>query len=514
MRNRIFIAAVAGLLAAVFAVPAGADRAAVAVNSPNLTHVANLKYPDELRKAARLNVGDWQGGTDLEFATIAVADDTAGKKGRQAPGLARRGREQLRDFAIAGTYQNGMQIVDITDPENPALAATYGCDLLQGDVQVFTRETAGVTRTFATYTADVAAKDSPCTQDVLAATGQSFSLGTIIVEITDPYAPKAVGAAEIPVGSHNMTVHPSGLWMYNSDNDAGAQLEVWSLADLTQPTKVFTLPLQQASSDTHDITFSSDGNRAYVASITHSYILDTSTPEAPTLLGTIVDPAVGIHHQADPITMKDPITGQDRTYIIINDEMGGAAGNGYCPGGGLHVYDATGPLERAPVKVGAFFMPELTVQEGAPTGAAGTVTCTAHVFRIYPEQQKLVIAWFSGGVRVVDLSNLVGLRAGAQNVSTGAVAGMNEVGYNRFPDSDVWAAKVHRWDADGSAYIFGNDQTRGFDVFRFTAAATPAAAQGRWLTPEQTVQHMTQVRARLGTSFDDPYCLLRTRGRI
>ena len=505
MRNRALSVLFATLLAAALAIPAGAERAVSAVNSPNLTHVANVRYPEELRKAARLKIGDWQGGTDLEFTTLTVPDTSVNE--------AMRG--QTRDFSVAGTYQNGMQLVDITDPTAPTLAATYGCDLLQGDVQVFSRtDELGATRTFATYTADLAAKKSPCTDDARTASGRAFSLGTLIIEITDPYAPKAVGVASIPVGSHNMTVHPSGLWMYNSDNDTGKQLEVWSLADLTKPEKVFTLPLQQASADTHDVTFSADGNRAYVASITHSYILDTSKPEAPALLGTIVDPAVGIHHQADPITMKDPVTGTDRTYIIINDEITGAAGNGYCPGGGLHVYDATGPLEKAPVKVGAFFMPEVTVQEGAKTGAEGTVTCTAHVFRLYPEQRKLVIAWFSGGVRVVDLSNLAGLSAGAQNASTGQVAGMKEIAYNRFPDSDVWAAKVHKWEEDGSAYIFGNDQTRGFDVFRFSAEAAPSAEQGKWLDVEETAAHMAKVRLKLGSTLAEPYCLLRTRGRL
>lgn len=494
MRNRIVSVALAALLAAVFAIPAGAERAATAVNSPNLTHVANLRYPEELRKAARLNIGDWQGGTDLEFTTLTVPDTSVNEAMR---GLT-------RDFSVAGTYQNGMQLVDITDPAAPALAATYGCDLLQGDVQIFKRtDESGVTRTFATYTADTAATKSPCTDDARAATGRNFSLGTLIIEITDPYAPKTVGAAAIPTGSHNMTVHPSGLWMYNSENDAGKQLEVWSLADVTKPEKVFTLPLQQGSSDAHDVTFSADGNRAYVASVTHSYILDTSKPEAPTLVGTIVDPAVGIHHQADPITLKDPVTGQDRTYVIVDDEMAGAAGNAYCPGGGLHVYDVTGPLEKAPVKVGSFFMPEVLVQEGAKTGAGGTVTCTAHVFRVYQEQQKLVIAWFSGGVRVLDLSNLAGLSAGVQNTSTGAVAGIKEIAYSRFPDSDVWAAKVFRWEEDGSAYIYGNDQTRGFDVFRFTASAPASAEQGMWLTPEQAAARMRKRGVDRAVSHDE-----------
>ncbi len=65
------------------------------------------------------------------------------------------------------------------------------------------------------------------------------------------------------------------------------------------------------------------------------------------------------------------------------------------------------------------------------------------------------------------------------------------------------------------AYIFANDQTRGFDVYRYQAKGVPASQHGRWRNAEQTARHMTQVRARLGaTSLDKPYCLLRTRGDL
>ena len=96
---------------------------AAAHASENLTHVKNLNY-------APANGGTPNYGTDIEFATL-------------------NGRE----YALAGSYNNGMQIVDITDPQNAQIAAVYDCGVSQGDVQVFRQEDLPG-RTFATYTSD------------------------------------------------------------------------------------------------------------------------------------------------------------------------------------------------------------------------------------------------------------------------------------------------------------------------------------------------------------------------
>ena len=128
-----------------------------------------------------------------------------------------------------------------------------------------------------------------------------------------------------------------------------------------------------------------------MAALSHTLVLDTSRPFKPEIIGGIIDPSVTLHHQSDPVTVDG------REFLIVNDELNGAAGNGYCPGGGLHVYDITGDLERSPVKVGAFFAPDINVQKGAPTGTAGLTSCTAHVFDIYEKQGLLTIAWFAGG---------------------------------------------------------------------------------------------------------------------
>jgi hypothetical protein len=109
------------------------------------------------------------------------------------------------------------------------------------------------------------------------------------------------------------------------------------------------------------------------------------------------------------------------------------------------------------------------------------------VLRMYPDQQIMTIANMAGGVRVLDVSELIGLSVGAENKTTGAVAGINDLGWFRFTSNDerghdAWTFKAHtdRFEEDGSFYGFSNDQTRGFEVFRYDGSvdtATPAAGQ-------------------------------------
>jgi hypothetical protein len=114
---------------------------------------------------------------------------------------------------------------------------------------------------------------------------------------------------------------------------------------------------------------------------------------------------------------------------------------------------------------------------------------------------------------VIDINNLVGVSAGTDPAVGSVGAGMREVGYYEFPDSETWSAKTNHIAADGSFYLFANDHTRGFDVFHYTAPKQPlpvsaAPSTGRWLTPAQA---LAEARAR-GThpvgGSNRPICLL------
>lgn len=400
------------------------------------------------------------------------------------PGRGRGGRATTTttvtreiDVAFAGTYENGLQIVDVTDPTAPALLAVYDCSLAQGDVQVFDREDG---RTYVAYTADDYASEtrpeSGCYRD---AGVTEVAYGTFIIDVTDPRAPTTVSFVPFARGSHNQTVHPSGRYLYNSNSDLGGlappSIEVVDITDLRSPRPVTELPLVTGL-DSHDITFSADGTRAYSAALTHTLILDTTDPAAPAIVGRVVDPTINIHHQSDPVTIPDPLLGE-RTFLVVTDELAGAAGNFACPGGGLHVYDITGPLEAAPVKVGFFDIPDISPTTGS------SITCTSHVLRMYPEAGLMTIAWYARGVRVIDISGLAGASVGLPG------PGMQEIGHLYFDDSDTWSAKALEIEPDGSFYLFGNDINRGLDVYRFAAApggtASMSTGLSRWLAPAQ-----------------------------
>ncbi|MGE5720286.1 MAG: LVIVD repeat-containing protein [Nocardioidaceae bacterium] len=399
-----------------------------------MSFVANLQYNDS---------GEAQNGSDVEFLKV-------GKK----------------EYALAGTLRGGMQIVDITDPEAPFIAAVYDCAISQGDIQVWKHDR----RILASYTADgtfgAAGAASRCGRDLELGPDAS---GTVIVDLTTPTSPQTVSYLAVPRGSHNMTVHPSGDYLYNSNSDLITSTEptitIYDISQPEQPRKVqdFPLPFVPLSlgSESHDITFNEDGTRAYSAALSQTLVLDTSDPENPVQVSQILDPTINVAHQADPVTLTRE-DGSEREVLVVTDERAGAAASAECPGGGLHLYDITGDLEQAPEKIGTWFIPAATVQDGA--------TCTSHVLRVYPDQEMLTVAWYAQGVRVLDLSGLADFEGSPLEVGLGDGVGIREVGNYVLEDSDTWSFKTNRIAADGSFYGYGNDLVRGFDVYRFDGA--------------------------------------------
>jgi hypothetical protein len=442
--------------------PAGA-LAQEGEHSPNMRRVKNLPY--EARNGGTPNFG-----TDIQFATIAG-----------------------REYALAGSYENGMQIVDITDPEQAAIAAVYDCGVTQGDVQVFSQaDKPG--RIFAGYTSDTYGDGtSTCYREAEAlgfsvrkpdGTGKN---GTFIVELTNPLAPRTVSFVEVEQGSHNHTIHPSGNFLYNSNSDLMTSfqpaIEVFDISDFAAPRKVTELALPTRpglGTESHDISFSDDGDRAYSAALSQGVVIDTTDPAAPRIVTSWLDPTINVWHQAELFRAGG------RDFVLVEDEFAGAAGGPVCPSGGFHVYETTGALERAPKKIGYW-----NIDDVGPThNPAGT--CTAHVFDIHEREQVMTVAFYNGGVRVVDLS---GLASGA---------GLEEIGAYRTADADSWSAKTPRIEADGSFYLYGNDIARGLDVYRFDATAPRSDSPGQWLPAAQA--KLTLPRApRTSTSY---VCLL------
>jgi hypothetical protein len=393
--------------------------------------VANLQYD---------KTGEAQNGSDIEFMRV-------GKK----------------KYALAGTLRGGMQIIDITKPTRPRRAAVYDCAITQGDIQVWTTKR----RILASYTADstlgAEGAASRCARDLKL---DADDAGTVIVDVTNPRDPKSVAFLPVGRGSHNMTIHPSGKFLYNSNSDLITSTEptitIYDIANPRRPKFVqdFSIPFVPASlgSESHDITFSADGTRAYSAALSQTLVLDTTDPRNPEIISQIVDPSINVVHQSDPVTLTRA-DGSKRTLLVITDERAGAAASVECPGGGLHVYDITGDLEAEPAKLGAWFIPATTVSDGA--------TCTSHVLRMYEKQEMMTISWYAQGVRVLDISGLADYDGSPTDMAMGDGVGMKEIGNFVFPDSDSWSFKTNKIKRDGSFFGYSNDLVRGFDVFRY-----------------------------------------------
>ena len=314
-----------------------------------------------------------------------------------------------------------------------------------------------------------------------------------------------------------MTIHPSGDYLYNSNSDLATStrpsITIYDVSRPARPEKVrdFPIPYVPTSlgSESHDITFNATGSRAYSAALSQSLILDTTNPRRPRIVSTEVDPAVNVAHQADPFTLRRP-DGSRRTLMIVTDERAGAAASAECPGGGLHVYDVTGAKEEDPEKIGTWFIPAATVQDGA--------TCTSHVLRIYPRQEMATIAWYAQGVRVLDLSRLATFEGNAASVGFGAGVGIREVGHYVMPDADTWSFKTDRISADGSFFGYGNDLVRGFDVYRYDGSTIGDVEplRARDLAPQQSsiATRLTPALALVGPAAVAAVLLQRRTRRV
>ncbi|MDP3711227.1 MAG: hypothetical protein Q8R60_01915 [Mycobacteriales bacterium] len=387
----------------------------------------------------------YKGGTDLEFATI-----------------------KKRDYAIAPAQnaQGGIRIFDLTaNPAKPPLVGFLPCKVSQNDVQI--------RGSIVFVGVDGGVKATDCFP-----AGVKPALGVVAIDISNVRKPKPVGFIPIAYGAHNSTLHPSGKYLYVSDSEltpktgeptggAAGRIKVVDVSNLKKMKEVFYLPLPTGLSS-HDLTFNKKGNRGYSAALTQTLILDTTEPATPRILTTIIDPAINISHGADLTP--------DETHLYVTDEQAGAAANGVCNVGGVHVYDITNEL--VPVKTALYvFSPTNSL---LATTNSGVTTCTAHVLDYGPTGKTFSNAGYAAGVRVVDIAtSRIGLPA--EMASFTAI------------DADTWSAKQYK----NPKYLYANDLARGFDVFEYTEG------KGAVDTRTPTQKKLGVTRVAKGTFFMD-----------
>ena len=423
----------------------------------------------------------WRGGTDLELVKI---------KGRR--------------YVVAGAQNNynptngaGLRVVDVTNPAKPKVAGFLPCNSSQNDIQV--------RGTYAYMAVDFNQKgDRDGRNDCFSQLGDiAPAAGVVVIDIANPARPRAAGFLPMKTGAHNTTAHPTKPLLYVSESELGAveTLQPVYVVDVSKPRApkiVSTVTLGPGDSP-HDITFNAKGTRAYVAAgFTGAvFVLDTTNPVKPAVLSRFHDPAINFAHQADPTP--------DGKYVLVTDELAGAEGNLYCPGGGIHVWDVSGP---APVKVGAYFIPDTfaSAEEGARPNPVevgpGIFRCTAHVMRMSPDGRTLTMGWYSQGVQVLDLSGLPGVSVGAQGTDAGM--GIKRIAKWSVAGIDTWSAKM-----DDRGYIFTGDTKRGMDVLKYQRGSGDSVSPGVWLNPQQALFRGLRDKATQDTGARTYLCFER-----
>lgn len=414
----------------------------------NMAHVYNFLPPSPPTVATRR-------ASDHEFYTAIVPkrDYTTGQLLDEGGSPLPDGQDPLmvsRDFAVMGSYNGGAWVFDITNPEAVQFVRNIPCNQQQNDVQI---------KQFGDRWVLALARDSntaPCV------TNPSFGLttdgGTVFFDITDPYEAAAMYSFRWTGATHNFTFHPTKPYGWVSTGDLPGGINHIPILDFTDIDHPVLAADVQTQGGPHDISFTVDGLRAFVAAENNHRIYDTTNPAAPVLISQVPVPNTGTYaHGLDP--------SQDRRMMVSTNEslaLGGffQSGSSVCPGEGLLFYDIEGSNEAAPVPMGHF------VADVAGPSIGDGRACTAHVGLMSPDGNVMTLGWYRGGVRVVDHSDPM-LPV--------------EIGKAVMDGAEVWAAKFYK-----GPYVFASDTRRGFDVFKWTGPETAPWISDADLSIEKT----------------------------
>ena len=371
--------------------------------------------------------------------------------------------ELAGDYAYVGSYGEGMVIIDISDPFNPKRAGVFKCG---GGSQFDIQLQPGSNPKYA-----VMAIESPSTAKECFKGNEGFAL----IDISDKANPKEVTfVGEKPEeggltdGAHNTTMDWPYLYVDQylpTHGSIGGQVDIFDLRKLIanplDRKPIALIPTRGGGAHDLQVDHRLDANGkpiaiAYAASIGFTDTYDVTDPTKPRILQRLDSPAhgVGISHGIEP--------NFDRTLAIESDEFGGGSG---LPGCG-------GTEERIPPPAGAASVAEpgalhfLKLNKDGTIKATGDVVdqgpvfnipaqpnsldeqgCTAHVFWQAPDENRLTVAWYGRGTRIVDFSN---------------PADPKELGHFVPKNGETWSAKPHR------GFIFTGDTVRGMDVLEYT----------------------------------------------
>ena len=279
--------------------------------------------------------------------------------------------------------------------------------------------------------------------------------GLMLIDVKNPTKPRIISV--MPVGdNHTVKPVPGGKYLYLAGGGYVPSGNYGpAVVDVSDPYKpeVVAQP-KTLNMDCHDISFSfteEDRKLGFCAGALNGTgevkIWDVTDPLNPTLISSILNPAIQYSHYA--------VANHDGTLLAIDDEAFAAhdCNTNQSPTGRAWIYDISNP--QTPLLQSSFAPPRGgnggtnvgLFPEQLP-GDEGWVPswCLSHGLDWHPKTNNLAVTWFTGGVSVLDLNDPLQ---------------PTEAAHFQAEDSSTYSTLWH------AGYLFTNDHmTRGVDVFK------------------------------------------------
>lgn len=185
-----------------------------------------------------------------------------------------------------------------------------------------------------------------------------------------------------------ITAHPSQALLYVADGGGDGRRGRITVYDVTQPDN--PRPTTTVSLTTRvvprDLAVDPDGERLYVASQTHTQVLDLADPARPKPWGRIYDYMVRNHETVGVERVYDPFWGP-RDFLTVTARLGGGR---QCHTGFLYLYDITGDLRDRPIMIADSETPRHD-RSGGDTPSLGD--CPNATVRLDASGRRLRVIW-------------------------------------------------------------------------------------------------------------------------
>jgi hypothetical protein len=256
--------------------------------------------------------------------------------------------------------------------------------------------------------------------------------GIVVLDLADPAHPTVIAELtdELTAGIHNVWIMGDVVYAVN---DGTSAMNIIDMSDPADPRNVGRWEVRPGETDKslHDV-WAEDGY-AYLSYWDDGLvILDVGagthggTPFEPAFVSSISYPQGNTH-----------VAWRDRDYVFLGDEIGTSDGmRGY-----IHVIDVS-DIEN-PREVAKYDLPE------------------AGAHNVWVEDEVLYIAYYQGGLRIVDVSGTLRGDLYRQGREIGFFRTNADVGEALVPNSpQAWGPQVHK------GHLFVSDMYSGLWVVR------------------------------------------------